>query len=74
MVEKIDIISPCSFCRERKKCLKETSEQELKIIYNHWIFSSSLYFRFRLVRNEGSEEIAEKEEEGGEGTEGEVGD
>ena len=54
--------------------MKETSEQELKIIYNHWIFSSSLYFRFRLVRNEGSEEIAEKEEEGGEVTEGEVGD
>ena len=54
--------------------MKETSEQELKIIYNYWIFSSSLYFRFRLVRNEGSEEIAEKEEEGGEGTEGEVGD
>ena len=42
--------------------------------YKCWIFSSSLYFRFRLVRNEGSEEIAEKEEEGGEGTEGEVGD
>ena len=42
--------------------------------YKCWIFSSSLYFRLRLQTNQGKEEIAEKEEEGGEVTEGEVGD